>query len=66
MKIVVCSKIYTSRWQAFVLPDMHVPCTCRIFCYKGVSIASVHINDYLILRSVTSMLAICHVGEQMF
>lgn len=44
----------------------YVLCTCRIFCYESVSIASVHVNDYFILRSITNILAISHVGEQMF
>lgn len=48
------------------MPDMYVSCTGSILCYKGVSTASVPINEYLILRSVTNMLAMCHAGEQLF
>lgn len=44
----------------------YVLCTCHIFCYKSVSVASIHVNDYFVVRSITSMVAISQVGEQMF
>lgn len=55
----LCQQMASLYYARYVL------CTCCIVCFKSLSIISVHVNDCFILRSITSMLAIGHVGKQM-